>query len=127
MSYFEEPEHGELLCAMIYTFARVCGVLHYPQWEQQAPVDRQRYTDALQELCVMVYDHRGQFEDEADATPFDTGIWYRENWRIFPWSEPEYSNLSELNQEFVMSCAEFNISMAGHYGTQLSPEEDVNE
>jgi hypothetical protein len=124
--YFEELEHGELLCSMIYTFAKVCGVLHYPHWDQQNHADHLRYSEALQELCSMIYDHRQQFEDEEDATPFDSGIWYRENWRIFPWGEPEYSNLTEINQEFVLSCAEFSISMSGHYGT-MTLDEKVHE
>lgn len=127
MRYFEEPECSELLCAMIWTFAKVCGVLHYPNWEQQTEEDRERYADAIRELCSMVYDHRSQYEDENEAEPFDAGIWYRANWRIFPWSEPEYSNLTELNQEFVLSVAEFILSMSGHFGTQLDPEEEVHE
>jgi hypothetical protein len=127
MRYFEEPEYGELLCSMIYTFAKVCGIPHYPHWDNQTEVDRERYSDAIRELCSAVYDHRSQFEDEADVTPFEASIWYRENWRIFPWSEPEYYNLPELNQEFVCSVAEFGLSMSGHFGTQLAPEEEVNE
>jgi hypothetical protein len=127
MRYFEETEHGELLCAMIYTFAKVCGVLHYPHWEQQATADRLRYSEALQELGEMIHDHQSQFKEDEQMAPFDASIWYRANWRIFPWCDPEYSNLTEINQEFVLSTAEFSIAMAGHYGTQLEPEEDVNE
>lgn len=127
MRYFEEPEHAELLCSMIYTFAKVCGIKHYPNWDQQTEVDRERYTDSIRELCEAVYEHRAQFESEEEMEPFEAGIWYRENWRIFPWAEPEYSNLTEINQEFVLSVAEITITMSGHFGTQLAPEEDVNE
>lgn len=127
MRYFEEPEHAELLCSMIYTFAKVTGVKHYPHWDQQTEVDRERYSDSIRELCEAVYEHRAQFENEEDIEPFDSGIWYRENWRIFPWAEPEYSNLTEINQEFVLSVAEFSMAMSGHFGTQLEPEEEVHE
>lgn len=127
MKYYEEPEHGELLCSMIYTFAKVCGTPHYPHWDQQVGADRERYSDAIKELCTAVYEHHSQFESEEDVEPFDSAIWYRENWRIFPWAEPEYQNLIEINQEFVLGVAEFCVSMSGHFGTQLSREEEGHE
>jgi len=128
--YFEEQELAEVVCAMIATFARVCGIKHYPSWEQQVFADRQRYVDYLDTLTDQLADHFSMYEgddveDGETPPPFDAGIWYREAWRIFPWAEPDYGNLTHLQQDFVAQVAEFSAMMIGHYSTEL--EEGSNE
>uniref|UniRef100_A0AB39CEH1 Uncharacterized protein n=1 Tax=Pseudomonas phage HRDY3 TaxID=3236930 RepID=A0AB39CEH1_9VIRU len=118
--YFEENELAEVVCAMIATFARVCGIQHYPTWEQQVFADRQRYVEGLEELLDMLADHFANQDGMEDPETFDVSIWYRDNWRIFPWAEPDFPNLTHINQAFVLQVAEFASVMAGHYSTEVT-------
>ena len=123
--YFEEQELAEVVCAMIATFARVCGIKHYPTWEQQGVADRQRYVDYLDTLTDQLSEHFSQYEEDEPHETFEAGIWYREAWRLFPWQDPEFDNLTHLQQDFVAQVAEFSAMMIGHYSTEL--EEGSNE
>nr|DAF93709.1 MAG TPA: hypothetical protein [Myoviridae sp. ctshb19] len=118
MKHFEETELSEVLCAMICTFARVCG-LKYPAWADQCEADRMRYAEAMEVLSDMLATHNAQSAVNEQPGLFDISIWYNDNWRIFPWAEPDYANLQHLPQEFVVQVAEFILAMAGHLGTQL--------
>jgi hypothetical protein len=123
--YFEENELAEVVCAMIATFARVCGIKHYPTWEQQVTADRLRYVDYLDTLTDQLSEHFANYTDDEQPDAFDAAIWYREAWRIFPWAEDSYENLTHLQQDFVAQVAEFSAMMIGHYSTEL--EEGNNE
>jgi len=110
---------AELLCAMIATFAKVCG-LPYPVWDQQHHVDQVRFVESITDLSDKIELHNNRQQNATEKEAFDVSGWYRDNWRIFPWAEPDYENTTDLQQDFVVQVAEFTLIMAGHFGTQVS-------
>lgn len=119
--YFEETELARVVCAMIHSFAKVCGV-QWPDWDQLTETEQLYWVDCLKELSELLAEHHAEYNPELEPEPFDVSIWYQNSWRIFHWSEPEFTNLNDFNQNYVACLAEFVVGMSHYYSTQICRE-----
>ena len=129
--FYEEPQNAFMAYTMIAAYASLCGIQMRP-WDQLNDNERGYIVASIKDLDRLVYDHKEPtLEDLQEAESegieleplIDANVWYRQNWQIFPWGEPEPMNLLQIHHEFVLSVTQMLISMSGHYSTGIPQAE----
>jgi len=109
MNTFTESSNALLLHGAISGVHLVCD-LQPVEWINLCTAEQFDYAAAIADI------------ENADVTNVEE--WYGLHWKLFPFGELSYENLSEVKKLMVFNCAAFVGEMVEQYGARLR---EVNE